>query len=86
MGKIIARDLRLVARRLHRMAFTRPQVTCRRFRLLISVGGKLANVVSESQTYLCYFSSYSPSIKWGCDHHWQCMEYHLRYYCIHIHV
>jgi hypothetical protein len=30
-GKIIARDLRLVASRLYRMAVTRPRVTCRRY-------------------------------------------------------
>jgi len=29
-SKIIARDLRLVASRLYRMAVTRPRVTCRR--------------------------------------------------------
>jgi len=31
IGKIIARDLRLVASRLYRMAVTRPWVTCRRY-------------------------------------------------------
>ena len=31
IGKIIARDLRLVASRLYRMAVTQPRVTCRRY-------------------------------------------------------
>jgi hypothetical protein len=36
LGKIIARDLRLVASRLYRLAVTRPRVTSRRYIILLS--------------------------------------------------
>jgi len=51
-SKIIARDLRLVASRLHRMAVTRPWVTCRRYKKskhsyrydLVKIGGNSVKI------------------------------------------